>query len=181
LGYGAALQSGFKFAEMKKYPYILQFDADGQHNPMDLVLIMDELVKGVDDIVIGSRFLGDPNFNPGLFKKAAITCFRWIISSLTHTKITDPTSGLRGLNRNIFSFYSIRDRFPADFPDADIMIQMILNGFKVKEVPISSRARTEGESMHSGIKPFVYILKISLSILIIMLRNKMEGRAKKHG
>lgn len=181
LGYGAALQTGYKFANLKKYRFILQFDADGQHNPHDLRLVMNELAKGESDIVIGSRFLGNARFHPGFFKKLAITSFRWMIFTLTRVKITDPTSGLRGLNSNAFSYYSVRDRIPFDYPDADIVIHMILKGYKVKEVPISSRDRTEGVSMHSGIKPAIYFIKILLSIFTILLQNQMIRWSKNHG
>lgn len=181
LGYGAALQTGFKFAKMKNYRFILQFDADGQHNPEDLKLIMTEMVKEEVDIVIGSRFLGNPDFHPGMLKQMAIFSFRWLIKQLAGAKVTDPTSGLRGLSYRVFSYYSVRDRFPEDFPDADMVIEMILQGYRVKEVPITSTKRTEGVSMHSGWKPIVYFMKILLSILTILLRNQMMRWNKNHG
>jgi len=100
LGYGGALQTGFKYAMSRGYDYIVQFDADGQHDPGDILLILDQLKTGSTDIVIGSRFLGRGSFKAGILKKMAITVFRFLIKISTGVKITDPTSGLQGLTRS---------------------------------------------------------------------------------
>jgi glycosyltransferase involved in cell wall biosynthesis len=181
LGYGAALQTGYKWAAKKGYSYVLQFDSDGQHDPDDLNIIMEKLREGTADVVIGSRFLGDPKFYPGAAKMTAITLFRILIRLCAKTKITDPTSGLRGMSRNVFGFYSVRDRFPSDYPDANTVIQMLLNSFTVCEVPIHSKERNAGVSMHSGIRPFLYMLKILISIVSVVLNHQIVKWGKSHG
>jgi glycosyltransferase involved in cell wall biosynthesis len=179
LGYGAALQSGYKFAHKKGYLYVVQFDADGQHATEDLIRLIEEMRRGTDDVVIGSRFLGNPGFNPGLMKRIAITVFNTLIYGLTKTKVTDPTSGLRGLSNKVFGYYAVRNRFPSDFPDADIIIHMLLHSFRVREFPIGARERTQGVSMHSGIKPAIYFLKVLLSILAVLVQARIVHRGKK--
>src|SRR3972149_10917529 len=63
LGYGAALQTGFKYALMKRYRYVVQMDADGQHDPDSINLLLEEIKKEDADGVIGSRFLSpDSNY-----------------------------------------------------------------------------------------------------------------------
>lgn len=177
LGYGAALQTGYKYATEKGYPYILQFDSDGQHNPNDLSQIMYELQKGDVDIVMGSRFLEESGgFDTGFVKGAGIRFFRILIRKLTGTRITDPTSGLRGVSSSVFNFYSIRDRFPADFPDADILIQQLLMKYRVKEVQAHMRQREAGVSMHAGLKPVIYMLQIMLSICVVMISHKLTKK-----
>lgn len=177
LGYGAALQTGYKYATEKGYPYILQFDSDGQHNPNDLSQIMYELQKGDVDIVMGSRFLEESGgFDTGFVKGAGIRFFRILIRKLTGTRITDPTSGLRGVSSSVFNFYSIRDRFPADFPDADILIQQLLMKYRVKEVKAHMRQREAGISMHAGLKPVIYMLQIMLSICVVMISHKLTKK-----
>src|SRR3990170_9060350 len=58
MGYGAALQTGFKYALLKRYRYVVQMDADGQHDPDSIKDLLDEVKKENADVVIGSRFLG---------------------------------------------------------------------------------------------------------------------------
>lgn len=172
LGYGGALQTGFKYAVKKDYQYAIQFDGDGQHDPEDIKTIIDLLLNKHADIVIGSRFLGRGNFQAGWMKKIAIAMFRSIIKITTGIKITDPSSGLQGLSREAFGYYAKMGNFPPDYPDADILIQMILNGYKIKEFPANIRIRNHGTSMHVGLKPLLYFMKMLVSIMVVLLRSR---------
>ena len=179
LGYGAALQTAYQFALSKKYDYIVQFDADGQHHCDDLRRIIEEMRKNNDDVVIGSRVLGDPKFTLGVRKRIAFFWFTTMIRILTGKKVTDPTSGLRGLSRRAFSYYATSTSFPNDFPDADTLIHMIYQGLVIREVPIRSQARQVGVSMHSGIlKHAVYMLKVTLSIVAVLVNHLIFDRRK---
>src|SRR3990170_283018 len=62
MGYGAALQTGFKYALMKRYQYVVQMDADGQHDPGSIKALLDEIRKEDVDVVIGSRFFGNKEY-----------------------------------------------------------------------------------------------------------------------
>lgn len=172
LGYGGALQTGFKYAVLNSYKYVIQFDADGQHDPEDITKIQSELRKGTADIVIGSRFLGGGSLKTGFVKRVAISLFRFLIRYYTGQRITDPTSGLKGLTRRTFSHYAIMGNYPDDFPDADILIQMIRSKYRVQEVPADMYIRDSGRSMHSGLRPIYYLIKILLCIVIVLLREK---------
>lgn len=57
LGIGGAMQTGYKYALKNDYDYAIQLDADGQHNPKDLVKLIDEIDINHFDMVIGSRFI----------------------------------------------------------------------------------------------------------------------------
>lgn len=179
LGYGAALQTGYRYASLMGYEYCLQFDADGQHNPSDLFRMIDAFNQQTADIIIGSRFLEESK-SPHLVwkKKIAISFFRTIIYRLTGAKITDPTSGFKGFSRKVFSHYSLDEQFPADFPDADILIHMLLNNYQMREIPVTMREREFGESMHSGLKPIIYMMKIMLSIMIVLLRHRLTKKGR---
>jgi glycosyltransferase involved in cell wall biosynthesis len=171
LSYGSALQTGFKYAVMKDYDYVLQFDGDGQHDPKDIYPMIEEIEKNGIDIVIGSRFLGKGNFKVGFLKKIVIRFMAFLINIFTACKITDPTSGLKALSKRTFSYYSKTGNFPSDYPDADIIIKMLRKKYKIAEIPINVRTRNYGTSMHSGLKPIIYILKVLLSIFITLLRE----------
>lgn len=61
-GQGAALQTGITFALSKGADFIVTFDADGQHSASDIHQILNPIMRGECDIVLGSRFLGNaPN------------------------------------------------------------------------------------------------------------------------
>lgn len=170
LGYGAALQTAYKYAKRRSYSYVVQFDADDQHRLEDLQRLIVEMRKNTADVVVGSRILGDPSFSPGLLKRIAFFWFNSLIRLLTRTKVTDPTSGLRGFSRKAFSYYADGHEFPNDFPDADTILHMLYQGFTLKEFPIGSKARMTGQSMHTGLwKHAVYMLKVTMSLIAITI------------
>ncbi|HOV79239.1 MAG TPA: glycosyltransferase family 2 protein [Bacillota bacterium] len=175
LGYGAALQTGFKYAALKGYEYVVQFDADGQHDPGDVLNILHLLRAGGCDIVIGSRFLGKGSFKAGVLKRIAISVFRFIIRAATGVKITDPTSGLQGLSKRAYNYYAVTGNYPEDFPDADTLINMILSNYRVREIPADVKDRYSGKSMHTGYKTIFYFFKMLVSILVVLLRKKTKA------
>lgn len=173
LGYGAALQTGFKYAVKHKYDYLIYMDADGQHDPNSIPALLSEIQNNQNDIVIGSRFLGDSNYTAPALRRMGIAIFRVITSLVIKKNITDPTSGFRAINRRVCEFYS--NMYPSDFPDADVIITSYFAGFKIKEIPVKMYPKSIEKSMHSGLKPFYYIFKMSLSLFVIFMR-KFAGR-----
>ena len=179
LGYGSGLQLGYKFARKNGYQYLIQMDADGQHDVCNVKAIY-ELLKRKDasgncpDIVLGSRFVeGAPKYPTSLVKKMAYSIFRFFIRLGTGKKYMDPTTGLQGLSRRAFCFYAGYNHFDDMYPDANMIMQMTLLGFSVEEVPAVMHPRTEGKSMHSGLKPFVYMFRMTFSILAVWVRIRL--------
>lgn len=170
LGYGAALQTGFKFALEAGYEYIIQIDADGQHNPKDILKILEPVLKGETDLSIGSRFLGGNEYQTSFARRLGISFFRVIVSFFVGKKITDPTSGFQALNKKVVSFF-VGDRYPVDFPDADVLIMLHRAGFRIAERPVQMNPSASKKSMHSGLKPVYYIFKMLLSIFVTLLRK----------
>ena len=179
LGYGSGLQLGYKYAVRKGYSYVIQMDADGQHDVCNLLEIYKELQKEdengeLPDIVLGSRFMeGSSEYTVSWAKKIAFVWFRAILKFGTGKKITDPTTGLQGLSWKTFLFYSKYNNFDDKYPDANMLMQMLLLGFRVREIPAVMHVRTAGVSMHSGLKPIVYMFRMTVSILAVWIREKI--------
>ncbi len=180
LGYGCALQTGYKFAVRHNYKYVIQIDSDGQHDACNIKSIYEKLTSpdNPPDIVIGSRFQkGSKSFRISWAKKIIIHFFRMLIRVSTHQSILDPTSGLQGLDRKAFLYYSFYNHFEYDYPDANMIIQMLLNDFKIEEISSVMHLRETGTSMHSGIiKPILYIFKMLLSTISVIAREKNQIR-----
>ncbi len=87
--------------------------------------------------------------------------------------ISDPTSGLQGLSRKITLYYSRYDHFDDRYPDANMIMQSILLGFNVVEIPAVMHTRAAGKSMHSGLKPIIYMIWMFFSILATQFRVKV--------
>lgn len=170
LGYGVAIQTGYKFALAGGYDFLVQIDGDGQHDPAGIPQLLAPLRAGTCDFVLGSRFLGEVGYRPPLSRRLGMAFFRWIVVSVIRQPVTDCTSGFQAFNRKVMGFFS-QDIFPCDYPDADVLIGLHLAGFRISEVPVRMSAGTAGKSMHSGIKPVYYVFKMLLSIAVTLLRS----------
>lgn len=174
MGYGAALKTGYVYATKNNYQYVIQLDADGQHEVANIHHLYEKIRRmDAPDIIIGSRFIeGSVTFKISGIKKTAIYFFRFLIKVFTKNNITDPTSGLQALNNNAFSYYADFINFDLRYPDANMIIKMLLLGYKIEEIPSIMYERTSGESIHSGLKPIVYMLLMMLSTLTVILQYK---------
>lgn len=184
LGYGSGLQLGYKYAKRNNYKYVIQMDADGQHDVTNIKPIMKALTTpdengNTPDIVLGSRLIpGAPPYPMSGLRKFASGLFSGIIKLFTHQKIYDTTTGLQGLNRSAFGFYSQFNHFDDKYPDANMLIQMLMLDFRVKEIPALMHSRSVGKGMHSGLKPIVYVIRMVYSMIAVWLRVKLFNEDK---
>jgi glycosyltransferase involved in cell wall biosynthesis len=168
-GYGVALQTGYKYAVRHGYDKVAQMDADGQHKAGFMPELAAIVHAGSADIVIGSRFLdGDGHYEPSRARKVGMGIFSRMASRIMRQHVTDPTSGYQVMRIEVARFFC-SDVYPADYPDADILILLHRSGFRVSEVAVQMRMPT-GKSMHSGHRSLYYVYKMFLSILVTMLR-----------
>lgn len=177
LGYGAALQTGYKYALKKEYGEIIQMDGDGQHDPSFLTELLSMVRNREADIAIGSRFLktrsnglGQQPYRSPFFRRVGMRFFGTITSLIIWQKITDSTSGFQAMNRKTIEWVS-SDKFPYDYPDADVIIMLHRAGLRIREVPVRMFPNQNKKSMHSGWKPFYYVFKMFLSILVTLMRE----------
>jgi glycosyltransferase involved in cell wall biosynthesis len=168
-GYGAALQTGYKYAVRHEYSLVAQIDADGQHKAEYLVTMLKALESEHADVIVGSRFLSrDGDYQPSLARAVGIGLFARLASLITHQNVSDPTSGFQLMRIDVARFFC-SDVYPTDYPDADILILLHRTGFRVREVAVQMRP-SPGQSMHTGHSSPYYVYKMLLSIFVTLLR-----------
>lgn len=178
LGYGGAVQTGFRYAVENDYDLAVVMDSDGQHDPAGIPMLAETVASGQADVAIGSRFRGRMAYHQPWVKRMGMRLFAWTVSRLTGRTVTDPTSGFQALNRDALRFFAY-DNYPVDYPDADTLLVLHYAGFRVVETPVTMRERMSGVSMHSGWKPFYYVLKMWLAISMVLLREKTHISARR--
>ncbi|MFQ5483241.1 MAG: glycosyltransferase family 2 protein, partial [Nitrospinaceae bacterium] len=82
-----------------------------------------------------------------------------------------PTSGFQALKGEAIRF-AAGDHYPPDYPDADFLILLHRNGFRMREVTVKMSPSPDNKSMHHGPRTIYYIFKMFLSIFVTLLRQK---------
>jgi hypothetical protein len=100
-----------------------------------------------------------------------ISIFSTIIRLYTGKWITDPTSGFQLLDRAVFAYLSYGDNYPLDYPDANMIMLLHKKNFRIVETPVKMFNRLDGISMHSGIRPLIYMIRMFLAIVMVILRK----------
>ena len=176
--YAMAVQTGIKYALKYNYDYVIQFDADGQHIASEAIKLYNEAKEGNYDIVIGSRYLEDMGYPCPFFRRIGTKIFEFLIKLFTKKRIADPLSGFQCLNKDVIKRYAKMGNYP-EFPDANLVIEMLLIGYSIKEIPVKMRLREAGESMHGGIiKPIKYMIQMFYEVVVITIKSVRIRKVK---
>jgi glycosyltransferase involved in cell wall biosynthesis len=167
LGYGRAIQTAIKYASRHGYDALITLDADGQHQPEQvLALFRDFEATGVDCLV-GSRFVASGDYSQSPFdRRLGMLLFSWLTWIFAGRRVYDTTSGLKAMRRSVFEPLS-RWHF-VDF-HAEAIVYLVRLGFRVGEFPITVEERTAGVSMYSPLKALVYPVKTGLMVLLAVI------------
>ncbi|MBX7258137.1 MAG: glycosyltransferase family 2 protein [Candidatus Hydrogenedentes bacterium] len=171
MGYGVALQTGYKFALANGAHYVVQMDSDGQHDPAGLARLLERVRSGHCDLCVGSRFLEGRTYSIPMARRLGMVFFRRVASYVLGQTITDPTSGFQAMNRRVLEFFA-KDLYPGDYPDTDVLVLLHHHGFRIIEIPVVMRESRTGKSIHSGFKPVYYLFKMALDIPLNLLRRE---------
>lgn len=169
LGIGGAVQSGYLYGVRNGYDIAVQFDGDGQHSAAHLDEMVNTLIEQKADMVIGSRFITNEGFQSSAMRRLGIKHFNLLIKLLTKETVTDPTSGMRMVNRDVMKLFS--EDYPKDYPEPESVVQIIAQGKKVVEIPVLMNERSEGVSSISPKKSIYYMIKVTIAMLIARFRK----------
>ena len=175
LGIGGAVQTGFKYALRNGYDIAVQIDGDGQHDPTWIEALIEPIEKGQADCVIGSRYMGDHpdrSYETPVARRMGMHFSTGLLYLATGVRITDTTSGMRALNRRAFEFFA--QDYPVDHPEAEALLMLLHNGFRLKEIPVKMRGRKTGHSSFTLIPSVLYPFRITVGFLGILLRAKRK-------
>lgn len=172
LGIGGAVQTGFRYAFENGYDIAVRVDGDGQHDPSQLPLVLDPVLRGDADIVVGSRFAGrGDGYQSSRTRRIGIRLLAWIVSRIVGQRVTDTTSGFQALNRSAIALFA-RD-YPHDYPEVEATVMVFRHRLRLREVPVSMRERCAGRSSITSFRSIYYMLKVLLAIFVGMFRRNV--------
>lgn len=169
LGIGGAVQTGYIYALQNGYDLAVQFDGDCQHDAAYLEQMAQTLARTGSDMVIGSRFIEHEGFQSSGLRRFGIRYFSALIWLMTGKRVTDPTSGMRIVNRSVIRLYA--ENYPKDYPEPESVVAILRKEKKVTEIPVVMRSREEGTSSINGLRSAYYMIKVTLAILMERLRG----------
>jgi glycosyltransferase involved in cell wall biosynthesis len=175
-GLGAALQTGYLYALRESYDCCAHLDADGQHPAGEVARLLDEVVAGRADLVIGSRYRerGAPeesdDYKPTISRRIGTSVFRFFLTLATRQRFTDTTSGMRAANRRVMALFS--QHYSPDFAEIESLQLAVRQGLRVEEVPVRMLERTGGSSFLTPLRSAFFIFKGLVVLLVGQFRPR---------
>ena len=171
LGIGGAVQTGFRYAHENDFELAVRVDGDGQHDPAQLSAVIEPVLRGEADIVVGSRYLsaGGDGYRSSVPRRMGIRILAGIVSRLTGQRITDPTSGFQALNRKAITLFAAD--YPHDYPEVEALVLLLRHRLRLREVPIEMRPRAAGRSSIQTLSSGYYMVKVLLALLVGSFRR----------
>lgn len=162
LGLAGAFQAGMRYACERGYDYAIQFDADGQHSAAYIEDMVQAAEENGANVVIGSRFAASKK--PVSARMAGSALITAMIFLTTRKRIQDPTSGMRLFDKTLIPLFANELDFG---PEPDTISLLMRWGYRVEEVQVEMRERMAGESYLNFTKSIAYMLRTSVSILLV--------------
>lgn len=172
LGVGGAMRAAYRYAHDRGYRYVVQVDADGQHDPSDLGRLQERM--GDTDVVVGARFAGIGEYQARGPRRWAMRLLAAVLSRLTGVPLTDPTSGFRMVNARALSLFAVE--FPEEYLGDTVEALVLAHraGLRIGQVPVAMRERTTGQATQNMFRSSAYLLRVVAAIGLAVARRAPE-------
>jgi dolichol-phosphate mannosyltransferase len=149
-GLGPAYIAGFREALGSDAEYVLEMDCDFSHDPADLPRLIAACEAGAD-LALGSRYVaGGGTENWGLARRFVSAGGSLYARTLLGLPIRDLTGGFKCFRRDVLEAIDLTAVEAKGYAfQIELTYRAIRAGFRVVEVPILFRDRTEGQSKMS--------------------------------
>lgn len=163
-GKGVALKTGFDYA--KDFDIIVTIDADGQHNPSEIPLLIEPIANDEADLVNGSRYINGHETSTPKYRRIGQTVLDTATNIAAGVKITDSQSGFRAFSSKCFKYFNFN---PEGFGiESDMLIEAANNNLRILEVEITVRYDVNTTTAN----PVIQGVSVLLRILELMRFNR---------
>ena len=156
-GKGQALKTGLKYADAHGYTHAVTIDADGQHFPEDIPVLIEASEGNPNDLIVGCRNLTSDNMPRGNTFANRFSNF-WFRLQTTQ-KLEDTQSGFRIYPLDsVYGLWLLTSRYEAEL---ELMVYAAWHGVKMRGVGVRVLYQPEGERV-SHFRPFRDFFRITL-------------------
>jgi len=169
-GYGAAVKSLFQRARELSADVLVTLDADGQHTPQEIPKVIEPIVKGVADVVIGSRFIDAYGAaEMPKYRRLGARLITKMVNGSAKNGVTDAQSGFRAYSRQ-----AIEQLNPVEAgmgASVEILIEASKHNLKISEVPSTCKYQNS-EAATSTEHPLAHGVGVVMSIIRLIVEEK---------
>jgi Glycosyltransferases involved in cell wall biogenesis len=174
LGVGGAMRAAYRYARECGFSFVVQVDADGQHDPAEIENLL--AVRDAD-VVIGSRFAGRGDYPVRGPRRWAMRLLSVALSSIVGTTVKDPTSGFRLVNHRALALFA--EHYPEEYLGDTVEALVIAHraGLRITQVAVAMRPRQSGTASTNPVRSAVYLVRVVVAVALALIRRMpRDGR-----
>jgi len=169
-GYGASLKSLFRRAHELNADVFVTIDADGQHDPNEIPLVIDPILEGSADIVIGSRFIDKTGVaEMPLYRQYGAKLITKMVNGSAKNGVTDSQSGFRAYNHNALD--SIHFSETGMSASVEILLKASKHDLRISEVPSTCKYNVNGGETSTE-NPVRHGASVFLSLIRLIVEER---------
>ena len=179
-GLGAALQTGYLYAQRRGYGFCAHLDADGQHPAEELARLLAAVWDDECDLALGSRYhapstealIEGEHYKPTVARRLGMAVFRGLLTFTTRHRFTDTTSGFRAANHHAIRLFAAR--YQPDFAELESLQRAVRHGLRIKELQVTMLPRAAGTSKITPLASAFFIFKGLLVVGLGAMRRREQ-------
>lgn len=159
-GKGAAIRHGFRESRCE---ILVMMDGDQQYTPLDIPRLLEPILLGAADLVVGKG----GNYHSSTLRKVFSKTYQSIFTRMFRLPISCPNEGLKAILKTKFNQL---DLVANDFDfDIELLVRAKQQLFRIKEVEVDRRGRSGGRSK-------VQVLPTAIRFCVRMVRLWVSQR-----
>lgn len=168
LGVGAAIRTGIRVAASQNRHYVVQLDADGQHEPTEASRILALVRSGDADLAVGSRFAS--GYKVSRTRGMMMRLLSRVVSKRTGVAVDDTTSGFRAFGPRAIELFS--GRYPTQYLSDTVEALLIAGdaGLKIVVEPVQMHERQGGVPSSGRFRSTLNLARVWVVILLHPVR-----------
>jgi len=164
LGKGEGIRDIFEYARNKGVDALVLIDADGQHNPEDIPIMIEPILSGEVDMTIGSRFLeSDAVIEVPKHRILGNKILTIATNFGSETKIKDTQSGFRAFGQSTFDIFSFQENSLSI--ESEMLVEAQEEKVSMKEVQVYIRYDVPKASKQSSARHGFGVLNRVLKVI----------------
>ena len=176
LGLGFTFRKGLNFCIENDADILMVLDADGQYSPKQIPSLINPLLYGQGDLIMGNRFLKGSEYKEGWIKYLINFMLSFLISRilLRLRSVYDTQSSFRAFNHDLGKCLLSNLKGTYNYAQ-ELFILSSLCGYQIRQVPIICQERKSGKSRLIK-NPFVHLYRIlKISIKVYLKRANLKS------
>ncbi len=164
IGLGAAVRSGLLTARTDNIDIAIKFDADCQHDPHDIIKLIQPIINNEAEVVYGNRF-EKIEYDMPFIRKTGNKIFTGLMAILTGWPLKDSQPGIFAVARDYIEVCQLPGNYNYT---QQVLLDAYHQGMRFAHVDVTFRKRNTGKSFIS----LKYPVKVLPQLLMVIISIK---------